>query len=171
MVSSFHAPNVAIETGADVIQLVQDGNHLLLESLIEEAGQVEREDVQHLTVFLIEPLHRPRAAMSPRGESPALESHGRQLRLQTMQHLSSGLCERHQDARHVDVQELIQPTGDVIAQPQHGVREVKRRVQRLVSTGHDELPFSIIDHRLLILAESALIHAKGPSLSQTRADR
>lgn len=59
VVVSFEAPDVSVEGRADVIQLVQDGDHLLAKTVLEKSRQVEREDVEHLAFALEQPLNCP----------------------------------------------------------------------------------------------------------------
>src|SRR5262245_10158131 len=50
VVAAPHASDVAVEPRIDVIQLVENGDHLLAEGMVEKPRQVEREDVEDFDV-------------------------------------------------------------------------------------------------------------------------
>jgi hypothetical protein len=98
------APQIAIELGADMPELVDHGVELLGERLIEKPRQVEPQDVQHLAAVAIEQsLHRVAAASAPRVEDSSLETQRRERGLQAVPHRFTRLAEGDRHAVDVDV--------------------------------------------------------------------
>lgn len=126
VVMSCQAADVAVEGRADVIQLVQHRDHLLFERMVQEPRQIERQNIEHLLLILVHPLHRPLAAVTRRLQSPVLKPQGRQLGLHTVRYIAAGLGKGDRDPVHIDMMKFRQPTRDVAAQAVHRVTEIKR---------------------------------------------
>ena len=120
------ASDVAVELWANVIQLVQNGDELFLERLLQKPWQIEREDVVHLTFVEVQSLDRPLLTIAHRCERAVLKPHRSELGLQSVENLGSRLGKTDSHARHVDVEKRFVAVRDVLAQMIHRVRKIER---------------------------------------------
>lgn len=123
------AADIAIETGANVPKLVEHGGQLLAEGQVEESRQIERENVEHFTAVGGKKALKSPAAFAAEGMHPAARKTQRGERGEhALGAGAAGLREADGDLRHVDVTQLVEPRGHVVAEATGVSREIKAGV-------------------------------------------
>ena len=68
--------------------------------------------------------------------SSTFEPHWREFGLQSVEHATACLSEADGDARHVNVQKIVDVVCDVSAKPRHRTREIERRASSGAMSSH-----------------------------------
>src|SRR5262249_52325981 len=121
---------VALETGADVVKLVEDGDELVVEVLIEEARQAEGHQVEHLALADEVTLHLVGAVAAMARQGAIAEAQRRHPRLQAVWPAGTGWGGTKRRPRRVDVAQFGTAAGDVVTQPADVAAEVKGLIAR-----------------------------------------
>src|SRR5438128_7194119 len=92
---------VALEARTDVVQLVEEGDELLVERLVEEARQAERDEVEHLVPIDEIALDLMDGPGLLAAQLTVTETQRRHPRLQTVGQAVACLHHAEQDAANV----------------------------------------------------------------------
>src|SRR5262245_11959731 len=108
---------VAVEGRADVIQLVEERDELVLEGLVEETRQAERHQVEHLDAIDEVALHAVADAVPVTDQGALVETERGDAGLQTEVATAAGLRHAEQQPRDIYVGEVLAMGDHVGAEP------------------------------------------------------
>ena len=109
------AAQVALELGADVVQLVEKCHELVVEVLVQETRQTERHQIQHLRIVHEVALHLIGDAAADARQLAVAEAQRRDAGLQTVRQTGARLRDGEQQPRDIDVGQVGAVTHDVSA--------------------------------------------------------
>ncbi len=120
------APEVAVAFRADVPEFVDHSVELFPERQVQEAGQIEIEDVEHfLAVVVFDFLHSPFPPPADGVDPAAWKAERREGGVHSRPGAGSGLRKAHGHPAHIDVFERFQPGYDVFAQQADVMGEIE----------------------------------------------
>src|SRR5262249_51653393 len=121
---------VPLEFRADVIELVEERDELVIEWLIKEARQAEGHQVKHLAVIDNVALHLVGDALAAADQLPIAEAQRSDTGLQTVGLGAAGLGHAEEQAANVDVLEPVATADHVSTEPAHVAAEIEGTIDR-----------------------------------------
>jgi hypothetical protein len=119
------ATKVSIELGSNVKELVEDRDHLLLESEVLKPGEAKGEQVEDLNAAYEIALDLVRPSASALGRRSLAKAERSDFRLQSERPPSACSSNNHKDSIHVNVAQVRSPCDHVDAQTGHCPSEVE----------------------------------------------
>ncbi len=119
-------PEVAVEGGADVIELMEKRHEFLVEIEIEKSRKAKRDQVQHIRAADDIALHLVRNAPPLPRDGPRAKAERRNTSLQAVGVAVPSLSDGEEQLRHVDVPEVGGTLDDVGADTCNVYTEIKR---------------------------------------------
>src|SRR5439155_10866413 len=129
-VAAVMTAQIAVESGADVVQLVKQRYELAVEVLLQESRQTEGEHVEELGVAVQEALNLIEGAAARALQVAAGEAQRRDARLQAVAVPAARLRDGEQHATRVDMAQRLAAHGDVGGEAADIVAEVEGRFGR-----------------------------------------
>ena len=127
VITAGHAADIAIELRADVVEFVQDRDHLFAECLVLKPRQIKSQDIEAFPRVVVKTRNRPGSAVAFLRSGTAFKAKRGELGLKSMEMRPAGLCESDEDLIHVDVLKDFQTVRNVNAQRLHRDAEVEAR--------------------------------------------
>lgn len=119
--------DVPIELGADVVQLMKNGNELFFERQVQKPWQEKCQQIQSFLSAVVHLLHGPQTTFAAFDRGTTLKSQRCQTRLNAPLNRRACLREGDSHTLHADVLKLGMALTDVFAQRRHCLTKIEMR--------------------------------------------